>query len=351
MHKPSILVINNTAEQRQNVVELLTLAGYNTLVAENGKKGLELLTKHDPDLILCAVAMPKLDGFGVLRAIHNIPHTINIPFIFLSSKADAKDLRKGMNLGADDFLIMPTDEDLLEVISIQLKKSGRIMQQFGKGNKKTGTLINGTDDFSDIFSSSSYKVVKKVKSKQPIYMEGDSVNFIFYLVKGKVKTFRVNEGGKEIITGLFGEGDIFGYSSFFENFQKESCTAIEQSELIFISREEFLDVLETNNEAVLKFMKIVLFHLLESGDRMLKLAYNSSSKKIAEALTFYSRMYKDGENDFPFDRRDISTLAGVAKESVSRKISYFNTKGLIKINPKTGSIRIPDHSKMDKLKS
>jgi CRP-like cAMP-binding protein/CheY-like chemotaxis protein len=351
MSKPTILVINHFKARRQSVVELLTLSGYNVLVAENGKIGLEILTKHNLDLILCNAEMPGLDGFALLRAIHNIPNMINIPFIFLGSKSDVKAIRKGMNLGADDFMVKPTDEDLLEVINIQLKKSGRAKQQFQKENKKAGAALNTYSTFLEIFSSSPYKANKKVKPKQAIYMEGDSVNFIFYLVKGKVKTFRVNEEGKEIITALYREGDIFGHTSFFEKIQKDSCTAMEQSELVYLPKDEFLEILRAESDIALDFIKMILDYLLESGDRLLKLAYNSSSKKIAQALVFYSKIYQDGREDFPFDRRDISTIAGVAKESVSRKISYFNNKGLIKINPKNGNIKIIDSGKLDKLKS
>jgi CRP-like cAMP-binding protein/FixJ family two-component response regulator len=351
MSKPTILVINDDTESRQTIVALLTLSGYEVLIAEDGKKGLGiLLSKQRPDLILCNISMPKLDGYGVLRAIHNIPNMSNIPFIFLSSSANGE-LRKAMNLGADDYLVKPTDEDLLEVISIQLKKSGRIKQQFEKGSKKLAALIDDSDNFKDVFFSSPYKAIKKVKAKQAIYMEGDTSNFVYYLAKGKIKTFRLNEEGKEMITGLYKEGDVFGYKSFFENLRRESCTAMGESELVYIPREKFLEVLQSNNDLSLQLIKIILDHLLESGDRMMKLAYNSSSKKIAQALLFYSKVYQNGQEDFPFDRRDISALAGVAKESVSRKMSYFNAKGLIKINPKNGNIKIHDHGKMDKLKS
>ncbi len=351
MNKPTILVINHFKARRKSVVELLILSGYNVLVAENGKMGLEIIAKHNLDLILCNADMPGLDGYGLLRTIHNIPNMINIPFIFLGSKPDANAVRKGMNLGADDFMVKPSDEDLLEVINIQLKKSGRVMQQFKKESGKTSTASNPSGTFLQIFSLSPYKANKKVKPKQAIYMEGDSVNLIFYLVKGKVKTYRVNEEGKEIITALYKEGDVFGHSSFFEELQRDSSTALEQSELICLPKEEFMEILRSDAPIALKFIKMILDYLLESGDRMLKLAYNSSSKKIAQALVLYSKIYQDGQEDFPFDRRDISTLAGVAKESVSRKISYFNNKGLIKINPKNGNIKIMDSGKLDKLKS
>jgi CRP/FNR family transcriptional regulator, polysaccharide utilization system transcription regulator len=349
MTKPTVLVINDTKELRQNIVELLTLSGYNTLTAENGKKGLEVLSKHEPDLILCAVAMPKLDGYGVLRAVQNIPGMTNVPFIFLGSKTENKDSRKGMNLGADDYLIKPLNEDLLEVISMRLKKREQIKQQFERKDRKAGAILYENTNFNNIFSTSLFKIAKKVKAKQVIYMEDDPVNFVFYLAKGKVKTFRGSEDGKEMITRLYREGDIFGFVSLFEESRKESCTAIDQSELIALPRIVFLEILESNNDVALKLIKSLSGQLLETGDRMRKLAYGSSGKKIADALIFYARIYQDHQDDFPFDRRDISSLAGVAKESVSRKISYFNNNGLIKVNPMNGNIKIQDSKKLESL--
>jgi len=351
MNKSTILVINDSDIQRESMVELLSLSGYQTLAAENGKKGLEILGKHKPDLILCDVNMPELDGYGVLRAIHNIPHMTNTPFIFWSSKPDIKGLRKGMNLGADDYLINPNDEDVLEVISIQLKKSLLIKQRFENETKRLTTLINDTSNFNHIFSSSPYKLNRTVKAKQAIYLEGDPVNFIFSLVKGKVKTFKMNDEGKEIIIGLHKEGDIFGHASFLENSQQEFCTAIEASELVYIPKEEFLQILDSNSDVALKLIKSVLCLYLEAGDKMLKLAYNSSTKKIADALSFYSHIYQKGQDDFPFDRGDIASLAGVAKESVSRRLSDFKAKGLIKIDRISGHIKIKDTAKFSNLKS
>jgi CRP/FNR family transcriptional regulator, polysaccharide utilization system transcription regulator len=347
MSKPTVLVIHDATGLRQNIVELLTLSGYNTLAAVNGKKGLEVLAKHEPDLILCAVTMPELDGYGVLRALQNIPGMINVPFIFWGSKTESKDLRKGMNLGADDYLVKPLDEDLLEVISMRLKKREQIKQQFEREHKRKDDIPYEKDNLGSLFSSSPFKVAKKVKAKQAIYMEGDPVNFVFYLAKGKVKTFTGSEDGKEIITRLYREGDIFGYISLFEEFRKESCTAIVQSELIILPRIVFLEILESSNDVALKLIKTLSDNLLETGDRMTKLAYGSSSQKIADALMFYARIYQDHPDDFPFDRRDISTLAGVAKESVSRKIFYFSSKGLIKANPLNGNIKILDSKKLE----
>ena len=102
-----ILIIEDEPEMRRNITTILRLEGFQPVAAENGRKGVDLATKEKPDLILCDVMMPELDGYGVIKALHNEPETMNIPFIFLTAKGEKTDIRGGMNLGADDYLTKP----------------------------------------------------------------------------------------------------------------------------------------------------------------------------------------------------------------------------------------------------
>jgi len=96
-----ILVIEDEPEMRRNLTTILRLEKFHPLAAENGHVGIELAKKEKPDLILCDVMMPKLDGHGVLKALRDDPNTVTIPFIFLTAKGEKGDVRDGMNLGAD----------------------------------------------------------------------------------------------------------------------------------------------------------------------------------------------------------------------------------------------------------
>lgn len=118
-----ILVIEDNLEVRENTCEILELSGYKVFSAENGKVGIQAALDHMPDLIICDVMMPVLDGFGTLKILHKNPKTTHIPFIFLTAKAEKDDFRRGMNLGADDYITKPfTDIELLEAIEIRLEK-------------------------------------------------------------------------------------------------------------------------------------------------------------------------------------------------------------------------------------
>ena len=142
-----ILIIEDNEDVRENTAELLELANYNVVVAENGRVGVVKAREEQPDLIICDVMMPELDGYGVLNMLSREPETSVIPFIFLTAKADKSDFRKGMNLGADDYLTKPFDEnDLLDIIQIRLKKSEVLKKDFSQG-------IQGYDLFSGIHTS------------------------------------------------------------------------------------------------------------------------------------------------------------------------------------------------------
>ena len=119
-----ILVIEDEAEMRQNITTILRLEKFQPLAAENGRVGVELARRVKPDLILCDVMMPELDGLGVLQALREDESTVTIPFIFLTAKGEKGDVRSGMNLGADDYLTKPVAKaDLLSAVRSRLQRA------------------------------------------------------------------------------------------------------------------------------------------------------------------------------------------------------------------------------------
>lgn len=120
----TILIIEDEPEMRRNLATILRLEKFNPLAAENGRQGVETALRDKPDLILCDVMMPELDGYGVLSELRAQAATEATPFIFLTAKGEKLDVRAGMNLGADDYLTKPVAKaDLLAAISSRLKRA------------------------------------------------------------------------------------------------------------------------------------------------------------------------------------------------------------------------------------
>src|SRR5262245_47773648 len=121
-----ILVIEDSPEMRRNLLTVLKFEKFQPIGAENGREGIELAKREKPDVILCDVMMPELDGYGVIKALREDPATVTIPFIFLTAKGEKPDIRAGMNLGADDYLTKPVAKmDLLNAIQSRLQRQSQ----------------------------------------------------------------------------------------------------------------------------------------------------------------------------------------------------------------------------------
>ena len=317
-----ILVIEDNQDIRENICEILELTGYDTLAAENGKVGVKQALDHHPDLILCDIMMPELDGYGVLHILSKRDDTLAIPFIFLTAKAEMSDVRRGMNLGADDYITKPFDEsDLLTTIENRLKKQQKVEDH---------RLIDG-GSFDQIFKQ---KMVKKYSTKDLIFRDGDSALNLFYLHSGKVKVTKMNNDGKEAVIDLCKPGDFFGYWSVLEQIDHtNSAECLEESEIWLIPGEDLRSLITDNTAVSSKFLKLMTNNLLIKEHRILDLAYESVRKRIATALVDLKNKYSKEE---PFkmkvSRETIASMAGTSIETAIRMLSEFKSDGLIEVN-------------------
>lgn len=140
-----LLVIEDEQSLRENIVKVLHFEGFNVISAENGEIGIQLAFQHHPDLIICDIMMPQLDGYGVLREIRHNPATFSIPLLFLTAKAEKEDYRLGMNNGADDYITKPfTQKDLLDAVSAQIKKHSLFTRHYENKIESLRTAITST---------------------------------------------------------------------------------------------------------------------------------------------------------------------------------------------------------------
>lgn len=342
-----ILVIEDTLEVRENLAEILELSNYTVDTAENGKEGVKQALSNPPDLILCDVMMPELDGFGVLRILDSKPKTNDIPFIFLTAKAEKTDMRKGMNLGADDYITKPFDDvELLDAIEMRLKKSERIKKSFDGTASGLNSFLSeaaNQDVLSDIMSNME---TKKFRKKEFLFEEGRSPKYLYFVSSGKVKAYKVNDFGKELITDVFEQGDFIGYQDLvLDSEYEENAATIEEAEIVLIPKENFFNLLYNNRDFAARFIKMITGNVKDKEERLLSLAYNSIRKRVAEALVKMDDLNK-GEK-FSILRDDLASIVGTAKESVIRTLTDFKSENLINIEK--GAIQILELKKLKDL--
>jgi CRP-like cAMP-binding protein/CheY-like chemotaxis protein len=350
-----ILLIEDNQEIRENIAEILVLANYEVAEAENGKVGVEKAKKEHPDLIICDIMMPQLDGYGVLHMLSKDSLTSSIPFIFLTAKSEKDDFRKGMNLGADDYLVKPFDDlELLDAVEMRLKKNEILKAEFRKDLQGLNEFIEearGLEDLNKYISSE--RKVSTFKKKQYLFSEGNYPNALFFLSKGKVKAFKTNEEGREFITDLYKDGDFIGYLDLLEDkTYRESAVALEDSEICIIQKDDFFSLIHNNRDVANKFIKILSGNLADREERLLKLAYNSVRKRVAEALLLVAKQYQQDPNkktEMSISRENLASIVGASKEAVIRTLADFKDEKLVDLSG--SKITILNQEKLQKMRN
>lgn len=349
----TILLIEDSDDIRETTSEILELAGYQVITAENGKVGVDLAQAKAPDLVICDIMMPILDGYGVLHIFNQNPDLQNIPFIFLTAKTDRSDLRKGMEMGADDFLTKPFQEiELLNAIESRLKKYENLSRALSNRNDDVENFYQTASRHVELISLSADRKVSNIKKKQLIYSEGDEPIKFYFLKSGKVKTYQSNNDGKEFITYLYNSGDFFGHIAIIENTEyKESAEALTDCEIVGIPKQDFLELITRNQSVANDFIKLLANNIQEKETQLAQMAYNSLRKRTADSLIMLSKKYKDDSQEnfaIKISRDDLASMVGTATESLIRTLSEFKADKMIEI---TGSeIKIIDPKRLEHLK-
>ncbi|MGZ5283391.1 MAG: response regulator, partial [Bacteroidia bacterium] len=289
-----ILLIEDNPDMRENTAEILELSNYKVITAENGKIGVRLAQDEKPDLIICDVMMPELDGYGVLHILSKNSATASIPFIFLTAKAEKADLRKGMNLGADDYLTKPFDDtELLDAVQIRLAKSDTLKAEYAKSFEGLKEFIRDAGGMQELERMALEKNKRLYRKKDTIFNEGETPKGLYYIISGKVKTYKSNEDAKDYITGMHAPGEFLGYAPLLEESRyTESAMAWDDTQLVMIPKDDFFNLLNKSREIAGKFIKMLSNDLKEQEERLLKLAYNSVRKRVADSLLMLYKKYK-----------------------------------------------------------
>lgn len=349
----TILLIEDNLEMRENTAEIMELASYSVITAVNGKEGVSMAKKHNPDLIICDIMMPEMDGYGVLYILSKDPTTCAIPFVFLTAKAEKSELRKGMNLGADDYVTKPFEEmELLSVIESRLERNELFKVGYEQNIKGLTNFIGEAKGLDELSKLSENKKVRVYKKKEIIFYEGDYAGAIYFVSSGKVRTYKINDDAKEYSVDLYGPGDFIGYLSILEGDEfKETAEAMGETEVLKIPKEDFTDLLFKNRDVSNNFIKMLAHNVLEKEEKLLNLAYDSVRKRVADSLINLQTKYNENEVDkfeIAISRNELASMVGTSPETVIRTLSDFKEEGLIEI--KGSKITIVKSNELENLR-
>ena len=348
----TILLIDDDADMRENTAEILELANYRVLKAENGRRGVEVARKEVPDLVLCDIMMPELDGFGVLHMLGRNPDTAEVPFIFLSAKAERGDVRKGMELGADDYLTKPFEEsELLNAVEGRLKRSELFRKGFDNGFEGMNKFMDQARGLEALKDIGRDRKIRKVAKKEVLFHEGDELRQVPFIVLGKVRTFKINNDGKELVTGLHNEGEFVGHMGLLENGRAmETAEAMEECEVALVPQEDLLALLYKDRDVSIRFIKMLAHDVKEKEQHLLQLAYASVRQRVAQALLRVHDRFADKEADdlgVRISREDLASIVGTATESLIRCLTDLKSEGLIDTQGR--DIHIVNKARLEKL--
>ena len=256
-----------------------------------------------------------------------------------------------MEMGADDYITKPFDDiELLNAVEIRLKKSAILEQQYPSSMQGLSQFLKDVKNTGLIQKLSEDYESENYDKKQTLYTEGRRPRYLYFLLKGKVKCAKVNEDGKEYITNLYSNGDFIGYTALIEDKSyDDTATILEESEILHISKDDFLQMIYNDISIASKFIHIITQNVKEKEDRLLNLAYSSLRKRIAKALVDIVAKFnlKEQTNPIEISRDDIAQYVGTATESLIRTLSDFKAEKLIEI--KTGKIIVNNVEKLKNL--
>ncbi|HUR30371.1 MAG TPA: response regulator [Saprospiraceae bacterium] len=330
--KNKILIIEDNHDVRENLSEILLLSGYDTITAANGKEGVQAAMNESPDLILCDDMISELDGFGVLRILSKNPTTNSIPFIFLTAKTEMSDMRRGMTLGADDYITKPFDDvELLDTIDIRLQKKKSMSHT--DASVAMFNILTGEQVMKSLPENFMEGEVRSVHKKDLLFSEGQTCRNVYIMKSGKAVGTKVDDYSKEVITRLYQYPDVIGLSSALtgQRFQ-ETVKAFEDLEVMPVKKEDFIQFILNDKSISYYFLNTIAKDQVKADEKLLMQAYSTVRSKLAAVLIDLYKAYEaDGKAIIPIPREDLASMAGTAKETIIRSLSEFKDEGLVTI--------------------
>ena len=281
----------------------------------------------------------------MLQIFNQNAQLAGVPFIFLTAKTERLDRRRGMALGADDYLTKPFDKaELLSAITGRLNRFQHLTAEYGATAQGLGKFLDDAQAVQGLESLTRDRRVHTVRKKQDVYREGDEPTRVYFVQAGRVKTVKATADDKELLTGLYGPGEFFGYLALLDQTQhSDTAVALEESALIYIPQHDFMQLLERNPEVSQQFMRLLAGRVSERETQLLAIAYSSLRRRVADML-LHLHEQAGPEGIIYLSRDDMATMVGTASESLIRTLSEFKQDSLVELTPKT--IRVLEPAKL-----
>jgi len=330
----TVLLIEDDLTLLANTKELLELYDYKVWYAENGEIGVNLALQTNPDIIICDIMMPVLNGYEVFEKLNKNKATSSIPFIFLSCKTEINDVRKDMNLGADGYVTKPFNiQDLMNTIERRLVKNAILNHTTPKKLVPVSEplKINSLNQLREFFKKAGE--FEEFDKHEVIYKERKNADSIYFVEKGLIKTHRMDEFGKELITGIYKKEEFLGFYSFKKlSSYPETASALEKGSLYRLSTKRFQEILSGSHQLTLELAQLQSENLSVLRSHLLEMAYGSVLKKTTNTiLKFVDGTQNNLLEAIKISRSDLASIAGISTESLIRSLSLLKKEKLIDI--------------------
>lgn len=346
MSKANILVIEDNDEVRDNLSVILDIYGYSVTTAPNGLDGVKEAIQNPPDLILCDVMMPELDGYGVINLLSENELTKGIPFVFITARTEKEDIRRGMNLGADDYITKPFFKDeLIGVIETRLKKAASRTKTSSPVTPHLVDTARGKERLNESFTQ--HGLSKKYGQGEYLVREGDHPHFLYRIEKGHVHLIRSHEYGRDYIIAELGPGELFGLPTLLERgaFHYKVKAATEKVSCQQLPKDILFKLINTDRHVTEALMHMLAGQVEERSEKLVRQAYDSVRRRTA--LMLCDLHEKHGNKPINLSREELAQMTGTTKESVIRAISDFRKDGLLATSGR--SIQLVDSERLKKL--
>lgn len=339
----SVLVVSTDSLLSKSLKTFLEVNNYNVYIAPNLLDASKFLIHNNVDVFIYNNSNPNLekerslDGFGK-SYFNNSP-----PVILLSNDGELK--KEDPNI-FDQLEIPINYHELLKTIERSIDKSN--WQKLIQKEDGQLTQISSMSELKDYIFKSEEKFL--IQKDNLIYKQHKNASYIYLIGKGLVKTYKMDEYGKELITGIYKDGDLFGFYSFKNiSVYPETAKALKDSYIYKFPIKTFQEILHKNNEITLEFAQVLADHVSTLKSHMLDLAYSSVLKKTTKTLLLFAEnILKAPSETINLSRRDLASVAGISTESLIRSLAVLKKENLIDI--KGRNIKVIDLKKLHCIK-